>query len=233
MVSVLIATNNFNNIKKIINTLSMYKQFRTVCVTSNFDETYNKIFQLKPDLVIISMDILISNSYLLIHKLEKQGSNINFIVINVSNLQLFHKLKTKINIIDYISLENIEKISNFLNKQLEIIDSKFLEKYIMNELIYIGYNPAHKGTIFLLEIIKILINRNEIEDYCLKTDLYPILAKKYNKKVDLIKVDIFKATDNMYYNCENNKLYEYFKVEGKPNLKEIIYRVSTNVLEKC
>ena len=81
----------------------------------------------------------------------------------------------------------------------------------MNELIYIGYNPAHKGTIFLLEIIKILINRNEIEDYCLKTDLYPILAKKYDKDIDLIKVDIFKATDNMYYNCDSNKLFEYFK----------------------
>lgn len=233
MVSVLLATNNFNNIKKIIDILSMYKQFRIVCITSNSDETYNKILQLKPDLVIISMDILISNFNLLIHKLEKQNSNINFIIINVSNLQLFQNLKTKINIIDYISLENIEEISNSLNKQLKLIDTKSLEKYIMNELIYIGYNPAHKGTIFLLEIIKILINRNEIEDYCLKTDLYPILAKKYDKDIDLIKVDIFKATDNMYYNCDSNKLFEYFKVDGKPNLKEIIYRVSTNVLEKC
>ena len=133
MVSVLLATNNFNNIKKIIDILSMYKQFRIVCITSNSDETYNKILQLKPDLVIISMDILISNFNLLIHKLEKQNSNINFIIINVSNLQLFQNLKTKINIIDYISLENIEEISNSLNKQLKLIDTKSLEKYIMNE----------------------------------------------------------------------------------------------------
>ena len=232
MISVLIANTNFNDIKRIVDIFSTYKQFRIICITSNNNETYNKILQLKPDLVIVSLDLLSFNSYQLINEVNSKKFHIHFIVLNVSNTQIFEKLKNKRGIITCIS-KDIDKLPFILNKQLNSIDSASLEKNIMNELIYIGYNPSHKGTIFLLEIIKILINRNEIEDYCLKTDLYPILAKKYNKDVDLIKIDIFKATDNMYYNCESDKLYEYFRIDGKPNLKEIIYRISSNVLEKC
>ena len=102
----------------------------------------------------------------------------------------------------------------------------------MNELIYIGYNPSHKGTIFLTEIIQLAITRNNIEDYCLNTDLYPVIAEKHYININLIKVDIFKATEFMYYNCEMSKFNKYFNFDSKPNVKDIIYKVASNVLNK-
>ena len=102
---------------------------------------------------------------------------------------------------------------------------------ITNELQYIGYKLNHKGTLYLSEIIKILIINHNIEDYCLSTDLYPIIAAKYHKTTNLVKVDIFKATEAMYYNCEMSKFYSYFNYDTKPNLKEIVYRVASNVLK--
>lgn len=230
MISILIATKSFNDIKEIIADMATYNQFKIAYIASNCNEIYNKIIELKPDLVIVSMEILGSNSYQIVNKIKKISNHIKFIILNIDNLEIYQKLKKQIDIIGYIYSNNLKNLPTIICKNF--IDSNSLEKYIMNELIYIGYNPSHKGTIFLLEIIKKLIEKNEIEDYCLKRDLYPILAKKYNKNIDLIKVDIFKATDNMYYNCDNKKLYEYFKIDSKPNLKEIIYRISANVLEK-
>ena len=46
MISVLIANSDFNDIKRIVNNFSIYKQFRIICITSNNNETYNKILNL-------------------------------------------------------------------------------------------------------------------------------------------------------------------------------------------
>ena len=43
-----------------------------------------------------------------------------------------------------------------------------------------------------------------------RQDIYPIIARKYNKKIGSIKSNVIRATEAMYYNCEENTIKEYF-----------------------
>jgi len=60
--------------------------------------------------------------------------------------------------------------------------------------------------------------------------IYPIIAKKYNKTINSIRIDIFQSISKMYDEIEKKKLSNYFgyKVINKPKTKEVI----TTILEK-
>ena len=71
-----------------------------------------------------------------------------------------------------------------------------IHKKVLGELLDIGYNIKHRGTLLLTEAICIAYeagNTAVVEN--IEKNLYITLAKKYNKSTESIKMDIVNATN--------------------------------------
>ena len=126
--------------------------------------------------------------------------------------------------------KNMEIILKKINqiRKIKLIQQNnyaLLDK-INKELEYIGYNASYNGTKYIAESIAILYN-NYDNGEILSKDVYPIIAKKYNKSINNIKCNIAKATTSMYYDCDINRLKQYFKFysDYKPKPKNVIYTI--------
>lgn len=110
--------------------------------------------------------------------------------------------------------ENDIKIKNEINKELE----------------FLRFNPFHKGTVYLCETIyQIYLSQNHTVK--LEVDIYPIIAQKYNTTINSIKIAIFRASLNSYYECEEEKLSTYIgkKIVNKPTVLEIIKAILEHI----
>ena len=65
----------------------------------------------------------------------------------------------------------------------------------------------------------------------LKNDVYPVISRRYKKSVNTIRCDIRRATTCMYYECDVNRLRDYFGVSGSqnPTVKEVIYTILSKI----
>ncbi len=65
----------------------------------------------------------------------------------------------------------------------------------------------------------------------LEEDIYPIVARKYNKSMHNIKSNINKANDYMYKVCKKEILRKYFKFfdDTKPTVKNVIYTMLNKI----
>ena len=54
--------------------------------------------------------------------------------------------------------------------------------------------------------------------------VYPLIAKRYNQSANNIKISVIRATEYMYFSCQEEKLLEYFCLNtvNKPNIKTVI-----------
>lgn len=110
-------------------------------------------------------------------------------------------------------------------------ESKRIKNKIIQELTYIGYDISLIGTQYLAEIIFIIYNKSMIETLNLEKNVYPILAKQYNKKTNNIRCNINYATDIMYNRSNTKFLMKYFNfyINIKPSIKQVIYTVLNKI----
>lgn len=81
-----------------------------------------------------------------------------------------------------------------------------IRKFIKNELIELGYNISHKGTLYLIETLVIICSSKNyfITMSSIEKNVYTQIANKYNANISTIKSNIVKATESMYkYNYMN------------------------------
>ena len=107
---------------------------------------------------------------------------------------------------------------------------KSLRSKIKHELKSLNYNYSYKGTKYLEESIY-LLHKKGYENDNLSRDIYPIIAKKYNAKIETIKCDILQASNNSYCECEQEKMEKYFGLElaAKPKTKDIMFAVMRKI----
>lgn len=106
-----------------------------------------------------------------------------------------------------------------------IVEEVNIETKIENELKKLNYNFKYRGTKYLKYTIYILYKMNSDGNCDLKSEVYPIVAQKYNSSVNNIKCDIRNATDKMYYDCEQKIVTKYVETNLKPTPKMIIKAV--------
>lgn len=118
------------------------------------------------------------------------------------------------------------KIANIAKSKMSEIDNSIVLNKVYDELKYIGYNPSYYGARYLAECIVLIYNNYDSSEN-LNKNIYPILAKKYNKSVNTIKGDIRSATNLMFYECDETRLKNYFNfyTVSKPKPKLVIYTV--------
>lgn len=91
------------------------------------------------------------------------------------------------------------------------------EAIIEKELINMGFNPIHIGTLYLINAISILYISNKlIYKTNLEKDVYTQISLKYNKNIKTIKSDIIKATN--VADIQNTQIMKYNKLKLTPKL---------------
>ena len=123
-------------------------------------------------------------------------------------------------LINGVTLEKINSI-------IQSCDLEARKNKVVKELEYIGYKFKYKGTHYLVDtIMQMYQNQNNMIDN-LQTEIYPFIAKKYNKTIFNVKSSITKATECMYYECDSQRLAQYFHFSEdiKPTVKQVVFTI--------
>lgn len=190
--------NKLINIDLIILDLKMPK-FSGMEVIENFTKQQKKSFE-KSVIIVTGEEYLIKKSLF--------NNDVIYSVISKS-----------------IGFENIcKQIEKLAKRKEEIKNQKIIKEKIIQQLLFLGYDISHKGTQYLIDIIYTAILNEKKFIYNLNKEVYPNLSHKYKKNIYSIKINIIRATNNMFYNCQEELLKKYFYLQDskKPSTKTVI-----------
>lgn len=234
MIKVLIASNNIDLIKKLVNDImKYYKNIRIEKITTDDNETIHALNNENIDIAFFDIKTLTDvDKILSVLKDNKKHKYKNSIIIISQKFEQIENVLKNDMIVDYI-IENSTK-DEIIYKVNQLISNKDIEgkrEQIIKELEYIRYNVEYKGTNYLIDaILQAYMNKNPMLEN-LQKEIYPIIADKYNKSINTIRCNIRHATECMYYECDIKRLKEYFRLidDEKPTTKEVIYTVLNKI----
>lgn len=208
MVNLLVANNDLNFFKQIVN--EVIKDNVRVCkLSTDEEETLNILRNLKnKDWYKESIFVIVEDTSLLS-------------LLDDNNL-----------IFDYtIKGTGVQEIAIRLNRLIKKKDIKIKRKQISVELEKLGYDFHYNGTNYLQDVILQMYLHDEFSVNSLQRDIYPIVSNTYNKSVHNIKCNINNATELMYCKCEQSKLKNYFNFydDTKPTTKIVVYTVLNKI----
>lgn len=234
MFNILLVSSDIDYYKKLINFLvnSNLQEIRLINFISNEQASLDIINNV--DLDIILLDINLTNLSSFLNQISyTKREKLEFSIIVLSDI------KTNLHINNSMIFTYINKDNNF-NSIIKSINNLIIQKglshysheiiikeKIKKELEYIGYNLSYNGSRYLEETIFELYQNKKFYVDNLSKDIYPIIAKKYNKSVNTIKCNIIRATDIMYCECDVERLKSYFKfyTDSKPKPKLVAFTI--------
>ena len=92
-----------------------------------------------------------------------------------------------------------------------------------------GITPKYMGFYYIIEILDLLINESVLVRSFSK-QVYPMLAKKYNKKECTIERNIRSVIDKLWQNKLKEKLMFLWLRETQPTCCEFIYILKNYIM---
>lgn len=136
----------------------------------------------------------------------------------------------------WINCFGIDKVSEhiktfIMSKKDNDMIKKFKEN-VIEELLYLRYNFKYNGTNYIMESIIFIIesnNKNLLDN--LERNVYKVIAKNHCTSIYNIKNNISKSTNNMYIDCESDRLVRYFSLSSdiKPTPKMVISAIVNKI----
>lgn len=237
MVKVLISDDNIHYATHLMNSINeKNNNVRVIGIAQNGLETMQKIKRNDIDIIILDLIMPIFDGYWVLDRIkEYQKLNHSCIVISCDITEAY-KIKNNPSIYKIlsknISMKNIvNNINELVTYKEEIARENTIKNKIREELHFLGYNFSHKGTVYLMEAIKFVSLNPDKELENLEKTIYPTISKKYVKSVHNINCSINRATTQMYYQCEIERLKKYFHfcIDKKPNVKTIINTIINKI----
>lgn len=231
MINLLIADDNLNYVVSLVNTLNKRNdEIKVIGIAKNGKEAIeiiNKIDNI--DIILLDLKMPYYSGKEVLNKIEDKKKYEKAFIILSGDSEMLKDLTTNemINTIIYKAEDlnaTVEKINEAFKNKEDLKKQKYLKNKIIKEVAYLGYNISYQGTQYLIDCIEIIAQRYEWNICNLEKDVYPIISKKYQKSIHNIKCSICRATDNMYFDCEINKLKKYFclSTDTKPKVKTVI-----------
>ena len=231
MQNLMIIDNNLDYMSKIINKISnSISNLKIYNISHNINEAMQSIINKNIDIIIININLsgLEILKYIKENNIEIFNKSIIIIYNKINNIcdinkNLYHKYVYKY--VEYS--ENLDNLIDILRKlvlEKENTNNKMiLKNKIKRELNRLNFNFNHIGTKYIIDCIIIIYNKN-LHNINLTKQVYPELSKKYNKTINTIRVDMEQSIKNMYFDCKESTLMDYFGYldMSKPSLKEVI-----------
>lgn len=234
MLNVLLAENDINFATSLMNEVNKRSEKIKISRISRTEEETIKILNSKQsiDIIIVGLKKTIKSKEKMLERIEdkeKYKSNCILLGEEPKETKTYNPLINSI-ICKYKDIENLaNEIVGQLEKREKEKDEKEFKDKIIKEVLYLGYNLSYKGTAYLIESIK-YVAANPDKD-SLEGDVYPEISKKLNNTVHNIKSNINRANNAMYYDCEMQKLADYFAFSGdtKPRIKTVIHTIINKI----
>lgn len=237
MINVLIADDNIEYAVNLMNYINEKNKNIKICkITKNGKETL-EFLNLNNDIDVVLLDYKMPfyNGIQILGKIKNKSKYFGSIIIISGKLDSIAQLLKNEMIHSVIfkttSMERIIKRINELfeykeeNKKINMMNNN-----IVNELLYLGYDISHKGTQYLIKVIEHIIINPEMELEKLDK-IYSKISTMYNTSPSNIKCRINKATTEMYYNCQVEKLIKYFHfdIDIKPKVRTVINTIINKI----
>ncbi len=230
MLNVLIADDNIDYAINLMNYINEDNSIVRVCNIAKDGKKTIDILNNENNIDIILLDyqMPIYNGLEVLEKIENKDKYVDSCIIISGEIESVVKMRqcdlVHSILFKTLSMEDIKnRIMQLVEYKEDIRKAEDIDERILNELLFLNYNISLKGTKYLIDTIKyVYYDRYSIDN--LEKFVYPSVAQKYNEKLCNIKCRIGKATMLMYYNCEIEKLKEYFNLDFdiKPKLKTVI-----------
>lgn len=221
-------------LKKIVNTLLQnISNIKLYAIFFDFKEAI-RVLNNDNEIDIIIFDNYnqkIQSTYFL-KLIDKIYNKKIIFVIEEHKINLFFKNNNYILVNEKKMINNIYKIK----EKIEIICNNDYKTKIKLELKKLKFNFSLVGTKYLIDVIyetkKLKENKN-ININLLK-DVFPVVSTVTGKSIEAIHSGLKRSIANMYYDCEEGTIKEYFGIyffEERPRLKKIILDI-INKIEK-
>lgn len=235
MLKLLIIEDNAEQLKNLTNIIaSNFSQIRIYSISFDGESVLNLIKNNNVDIIILDLKLSGISGVDIIRYIEsnKLYKYKNSIIVFSGEIQLINQIIHSPYLYSYnlksngfnTLLKDIESIIHLKNDEFFL---KNLNARINQELKQLNYNFSYDGTKYLREAIIEIYKIKENFDGNLNKNIYPIIAKRYNKKTNTIYCDIKHATNLMTCDCDEHTLNAYFKntYYSKPKINDIIYTI--------
>ncbi|MBO5397700.1 MAG: hypothetical protein J6A36_02025 [Clostridia bacterium] len=208
--NILLLDNDINYCKNLMNAISTLNQnVRISFIANSFKEILDTF----------NIDIILADYEFCNGTLENKFSNSTIIYLSENSKN------------DTICKTNIDLIIKTLEVHTKHISEILLEKSIITQINFLGYDFSLSGTQQLIRALKILYSSNE--NYYttnFEKTVYSQIAEEFNIPLRTLKGNISYATNRMIDNCDKKKLYSYlgFAYCKRPGAKTVM----CTILEK-
>lgn len=228
MVDILIADDDLLQVAQLKNVLSKEKDFRVIQTARNGKETLNYYFSLKPDVLLLDLDMPILSGLKVLEFISKivEDSRKNIIVISgstffrsqISNVQKIKWIFTKP--YDYSKIiSQIKEIKN--EKSLKTTFKKDLD----NLFLELDIKSYTKGAIYLKDAICIAYYESTPK-INISNIAKEIAFKNQVNNSESIQSIMDKAVNSIYFrDFDNKNLKKFFPTNYKFTTKDFISRV--------
>lgn len=236
MLNLLIVDDNLRYVKSFVNyIIGQTQNIKIVSIATDGEEAIDMILKKDIDLITLDLKLPKCSGTQVIERISHMQKKPQIIVVS-GEIELINQVRHNDMIVDIVNKgEDIVTIYKKIEKIAECKTIKEqrsnIERKVMNELLYIGFNPKHKGTRYMLEAIVYIYeqNNNRLLEQ-LERNVYKMIACMYNKSEKNIKDNIMNATECMYAETKSDILKMYFlnninNVERKPTPKIVISTV--------
>lgn len=231
MFNVLMVEQNAEYATELINAITQSeKRIRIHTIASNSRQALDTLARFEIDIILLDLRKE-ENKHFIKHIYQSSYEKYKeSIIVIASGLDEIMEIVNHPFVYGYLvkpfeKKELLKKVDELVSIKEKEKDEIIVREKIIKELTYLRYNFSYHGTRYLSDTILTLFKRKNY--YCdnLKNDIYPIVAQKYGKSVNNIKCNILSATNNMFCECETEKIKRYFCTTDKPKPKTVIYTI--------
>lgn len=198
---ILLIRKNITKSISLMNKINLINSnIRIFKIITSIKEGLEIINQTSIDAIIIDYEIFKEINIMDFSNLE---NSIKFMIIISDKLIITKQGKCIFSAEENVSKNILKLTKQYLNNENDI------KEFISEELKYLGYNLSYKGSKYLLECIYYIYKHYDKYDEDNYSEVYSVIAQKYNTSINTLKCNITRATSIMFIECEESKLKSY------------------------
>ena len=238
MINLLVADDNIHFATSITNTLlKQNKDLHLIRISTDGKDVLNSLKTEKIDVLLLDLNMPLLDGFEVLNFIKISNLPVSVIAISGDALMISKTLNTSY--VYHFLIKGGHNFTNRLNQTfyelITYIKHKNIKKQLLTELCNLGFNITHSGTSYLLDaILLIYTSNNEDLSTNLEKNVYPSIARMYNKSIFNIKSSITKSVNFMYdyTTTYKNKHSLLFGNTLKPTPKFIIHSIISKLMYK-